>query len=150
MSEYEISVTVDAGDDTEDALRSLLRWIGNDDELSRTVRARVVTGGPAGEPTGPRQMGGGTFDVVQLLVSSALSAGALSVSVLQWREARRRPTALVLRRGTLELEIPAGSPHDEATVRALTALVAGAPTPLPAPLPSAATTTENRADEQPA
>ena len=95
------------GDDTpdvwEDELRSLLRWLRDDDGLARQLEGHMR----AGKAPEPGHMGTG-FDVLQLALGSGLSAGSLAVSVLQWRDALRgsRPT-ITLRRGDITVEIPA-------------------------------------------
>ncbi|RKE22351.1 effector-associated constant component EACC1 [Streptomyces sp. TLI_171] len=148
MPEFEISIAVadrDGGDDAGEALRSLRDWIVLDEDLAGAVRTGWATGGPAV----PGRMGGGLFDVLQLAIGSSLSAGALAVSILQWRDARRKPATLRLRRGDLELEVPAGGPYDAAAVRALTALLAADPTAAAA-APAAPAASESSADEHPA
>ncbi|WP_066956024.1 effector-associated constant component EACC1 [Streptomyces lushanensis] len=102
-SELEVRVVADGHPEGgEEDLRSLLRWVDADESLRHEVRGRLI--GSAALPRG--SMGTG-LDVLQLLIGSALSGGALAVSVLQWRDSRRRRPGLVLRRGSIEVEIPA-------------------------------------------
>ncbi|MEK8173249.1 hypothetical protein NKH77_43100 [Streptomyces sp. M19] len=65
------------------------------------------------------------FDILQLALGSGLSTGALVVSVLQWRDARRTRPALTLRRGAVEVIIPADEPVDGETVRRAIAMLDG-------------------------
>jgi hypothetical protein len=119
----------------EDDLRSLLRWLRADETLAGLSAGRIRDGGPPQ----PGTMGL-AFDVLQLTIGSGLSAGALAVSVAQWRDARRRPPGITLRRGRTTVEIPATGPVDVAALtRALQVLGAQpAEVPLPAAAPQAA------------
>jgi hypothetical protein len=119
----------------EDDLRSLLRWLRADETLAGLSAGRIRDGGPPQ----PGAMGL-AFDVLQLTIGSGLSAGALAVSVAQWRDARRRPPGITLRRGRTTVEIPATGPVDVvALTRALQVLGAQpADVPLPAAAPLAA------------
>ncbi|MBN6543455.1 effector-associated constant component EACC1 [Actinacidiphila bryophytorum] len=118
-----------------DDLRSLLRWLRADETLTGLSAGRIRDG----EPPQPGAMGL-AFDVLQLTIGSGLSAGALAVSVAQWRDARRRPPGITLRRGRTTVEIPATGPVDVAALaRALQVLGAQpADVPLPAAAPAAA------------
>ncbi|MBH5337947.1 hypothetical protein IHE55_25475 [Streptomyces pactum] len=125
-------VTVAVGDrhhpaDTEDELRSLLRWLDRDESLRDRVRGRI-RGNRAPEPGA---MGAG-FDILQLTIGSGLSVGALVVSVLQWRDARRTRPVLTLRRGGVEVVVPADGTADEETVRRVVALLGEGAGPGPA------------------
>ncbi|MEU8626808.1 hypothetical protein [Streptomyces sp. NPDC048669] len=111
MPEVEIRVAENEHPDgSEEDLRSLLQWVGADESLRHEVRGQL-----AGSTTAqPGSMGTG-FDVLQLLIGSGLSTGALVVSVLQWRDSRRNRPAITLRRGPVEVEIPvSGVPADVA------------------------------------
>jgi hypothetical protein len=121
MREIEIAVPEDgtAADGAEE-LRSLLRWLRQDETLGRAVQGTM---GQAGERI-PGAMGTG-FDVLQLVLGSALSGGSLAVSVLQWRDARRVRPALRIRRGEVVLEVPAGSQVDQRTAEAIARLLGG-------------------------
>ncbi|MBC9715629.1 hypothetical protein H9Y04_24090 [Streptomyces sp. TRM66268-LWL] len=105
--------------DPEETLRSLLRWVRDDESLTATVRADFA----AGARTAPGQMGGGAFDLVQFAVTGGLSTASLVLSVLQWQVARRRAPALVLRRGELTVEVTPEGARDEETVRKVIALL---------------------------
>ncbi|MFH8367089.1 hypothetical protein [Streptomyces sp. NPDC018031] len=119
----ELSVRVGGpGAEPEDELRSLLRWLRQDESLDRLVHGRVAG---EGAPV-PGAMGTG-FDVLQLVLGSGLSAGALAVSILQWRDARRTRPVLTLRRGALEVRLPADGSADAETVRRVVALLQEAP-----------------------
>ncbi|MFD7134819.1 hypothetical protein [Streptomyces sp. NPDC059894] len=113
---------------TEDDLRSLLRWLREDESVDLPVRP----GGAA--PLPPGGMGAG-FDVLQFAVSGSLSAASLVVSVLQWQTSRRRAPAVTLRRGDVEVLLTARAARDEETVRRLVVLLDGdtAPATLPGP-----------------
>lgn len=116
-----------AGGDTEEELRSLLRWLHADETLTRDVRGELGSS----VPPAPGHMTGGLFDLLQLAIGSGLSAGALAVSLLQWRDSRRRAPLLTLRRGAVEVEIGAGA--DDETVRRIVALLGQEPGPAPEP-----------------
>lgn len=113
---------------TEDDLRSLLRWLREDEALG--VRVHV-----GGAPPPPGVMGAG-FDVLQFAVSSGLATAALVVSVLQWQTSRRRAPAVTLRRGEVEVLLTAHAARDEQTMRRLVTLLDGAAEPDPAVLPA--------------
>lgn len=118
MTELEVRVAVTGQPDGgEDELRSLLRWLRADETLRYDVRGRLT----AGTAPAPGSMGA-AFDVLQLLIGSGLSAGALAVSVLQWRDSRRRRPGLVLRRGPVEVEISPDAAGSELAER-VTALM---------------------------
>ncbi|MFF3674049.1 hypothetical protein ACFYYS_08660 [Streptomyces sp. NPDC002120] len=108
----EIAVRIAETGDDEAALRSLLGWVHADETLAGTVRGR----GAAEGPPVPGGMGGG-FDLVQFAVSSGLSVGALVVSVLQWRASLRRPAAITLRHGGVEVLLDDRTAADPEAVR---------------------------------
>ncbi|MFD8382677.1 hypothetical protein ACFV2X_29915 [Streptomyces sp. NPDC059679] len=118
MAELRVSADGAVGADNEDELRSLLRWLREDESLERLVGGRVGAAGPAV----PGHMGTG-FDVLQLVLGTGLSSAALAVSILQWRDARRTRPALTLRRGDIEVDIPPEAAADEDTVRRIVALL---------------------------
>ncbi|SOD62657.1 hypothetical protein SAMN06297387_10730 [Streptomyces zhaozhouensis] len=105
----------------EDELRSLVRWLRTDESLAHGLVSRLE----ARRPAGGDEMGA-ALDVVALVLGSGLSAGALAVSVLQWRDARRSSRPLVVRRGAWEVRIPPGRPADEETLARLVALLEAA------------------------
>ncbi|MDT0342432.1 effector-associated constant component EACC1 [Streptomyces litchfieldiae] len=116
----EIRIHVVAGghpDGAEEDLRSLRNWLAADESLRREVRASLTASGPA--PAGAMGIG---FDILQLAIGSGLSAGALAVSVLQWRDSRRNRPGLVLRRGAIEVEIPADGVHPDTLERVIALL----------------------------
>ncbi|MEU2825196.1 hypothetical protein ABZ763_23735 [Streptomyces bacillaris] len=98
-------------------LRSLLRWVDAEESLRHEVRGRLASGTAAP----PGSMGTG-FDVLELLIGSGLSTGALVVSVAQWRESRRNRPAITLRRGAVEVEIPANGVSADMVERIVTLL----------------------------
>ncbi|MFD4869172.1 hypothetical protein [Streptomyces sp. NPDC058412] len=108
----EIAVHIAGTGDDEAALRSLLGWVHADETLAGAVRGR----GTAEGPPAPGSMGGG-FDLVQFAVSGGLSVGALVVSVLQWRASLRRPAAVTLRRGGVEVLLDDRTAADPEAVR---------------------------------
>lgn len=110
MTDLTVAVTGDEVD-TEDELRSLARWLREDESLAGHLRADV---GAAPAPAG--HMGTG-FDVLQLALGSTLSTAALVVSVLQWQLSRRRAPALVLSRGDVRVELSQEAARDEGTLR---------------------------------
>ncbi|WP_328461545.1 effector-associated constant component EACC1 [Streptomyces sp. NBC_00448] len=123
MVEIDVRTAGDPGDSAEDDLRSLLRWVRADENLAGRADGRVRDG----TPPQPGRMGG-AFDILQLSIGSGLSAGALLVSLLQWRDARHRPPAITLRRGRMTVEIPATPEVDAATLaRAVELLTAERP-----------------------
>ncbi|CAG6392089.1 Flagellar hook-associated protein flgK [Actinacidiphila cocklensis] len=134
--EVEVVLTLAAAGTAEDDLRSLLRWLRADESLAGRAAGRIRDGAPPQ----PGAMGL-AFDVLQLTIGSGLSAGALAVSLAQWRDARRRPPGITLRRGQTTVEIPASGPVDVAALtRALQFLGTQpqADLPLPAAAPLAA------------
>ncbi|WP_179500020.1 hypothetical protein [Streptomyces sp. WZ.A104] len=98
-------------------LRSLLRWVDAEDSLRHEVKGRIASGTTAP----PGSMGTG-FDVLELLIGSGLSTGALVVSVAQWRASRRNRPAITLRRGEVEVEIPANGVSADMVERIVTLL----------------------------
>ncbi|MBM9509296.1 effector-associated constant component EACC1 [Actinacidiphila acididurans] len=144
MVEIEVGLAAAVPEDTEDDLRSLLRWLRADESLAGRADGQVRDGAPPR----PGQMGT-AFDILQLTLGSGLSAASLVVSVLQWRDAHRRPPALVLRRGEATVEVPATGEVDAAAlVQAVVLLAeeppvmmpaaAAPPVPVAAPAPAAA------------
>ncbi len=119
------------GLDREDELRSLRRWLDEDESLDGALHTRLASG----TRTRPGEMGT-IIDVLSLAIGSGLSSGALAVSLLQWRDARRTRRTVVLRRGEIEIEIPATGPRDDgALARVIAGLLAPAPVPGSPPLP---------------
>ncbi|MGH4030569.1 effector-associated constant component EACC1 [Actinomycetota bacterium Odt1-20B] len=107
------------GADTEDALRSLLRWLHEDETLDGAVRGRLAD---RAAPV-PGHMGAGGFDILQLALGSGLSTAALVVSVLQWQLARHRAPALVLSRGELQVQVTPEGARDAETLRRVVELL---------------------------
>ncbi|MDT0319893.1 effector-associated constant component EACC1 [Streptomyces millisiae] len=118
MSEVEVLVE---GGEAEDRLRSLQDWLRADETLNGAVRARLAASGPA--EAGAMGIG---FDMLELMIGSGLSSGALAVSILQWRQAQRAARELTLRRGEVEVRIPvAAAAADGELVRRIVALLDG-------------------------
>ncbi|MGW7289790.1 effector-associated constant component EACC1 [Streptomyces sp. NPDC054847] len=107
----DLTVRVTATGDGEDALRSLLRWVHEDENLDGRARGRI---GAASAPE-PGSMGSG-FDLVQFAVASGLSTSALVVSVLQWRSSLRRPPAVTLSRDGVEIRLAKEAADDPETL----------------------------------
>jgi hypothetical protein len=109
----------DRPDGWEDELRSLLRWLREDEGLARQAEGRIHAG------TAPESGHMGTaFDILQLTLGSGLSAGSLAVSFLQWRDARRGNRLIItLRRGDTTVEIPAEGDVDAALLARVIGLV---------------------------
>ncbi|MFG3256435.1 hypothetical protein [Streptomyces sp. NPDC048172] len=141
MRELTVELRCPRVEDTEAELRSLVRWLRADEEVGRHLRARPT----ASSAPAPGEMGAG-FDLLQFAVATGLSGASLAVSLLQWREARRTPSVIRLRRGSLEVSIPPES-TDEETVRRLSALFEAPGEPPSAPAPG---TTDESADDAPA
>ncbi|MFI6701387.1 hypothetical protein ACIBJC_20880 [Streptomyces sp. NPDC050509] len=120
MPAYEVRVTGAAdGEGPEAELRSLLRWLTEDETLDRDVRGTVR----GREPLAPGHMGTG-FDLLQLAVGTAVSTASLVVSVLQWRTSRRHAApAVVLRRGGAEVELSGEAAADPETLRRVVELL---------------------------
>ncbi|MER5820582.1 hypothetical protein [Streptomyces californicus] len=116
MSEYELRLAPDSGEDAEEQLRSLLHWLREDENLGPGVRGTLCSTAPPGA----EDMGAG-LDLVALIAGSALSSGSLVFSVLEWRAGRRRAPALVVRRGRVEVRIPADGAVDAEELRRIVA-----------------------------
>ncbi|GHJ38875.1 hypothetical protein [Streptomyces sp. TS71-3] len=114
-------------EDTEDALRSLLLWVRQDENVPAGVRGRIAAGE---EP--PAGSMGAVLDLVEFAVGSGISAAALVVSVLQWRDGRRRAPAVILRRGEVEVLLPEGLANDTAALTRIVAVLDGEDPPAPA------------------
>ncbi|MDG9694617.1 hypothetical protein ACH4NS_25425 [Streptomyces mutabilis] len=111
----QIDVRVAGAADPEEELRSLLRWLRADEQTGRALHGELRSLGP----TDPEHMGT-LLDVITLVVTGGLSAAQLVVSIDQWRAARRSRPRVVLRRGTVEIEVTGA---EEATVRAVARLL---------------------------
>ncbi|GAA3138825.1 hypothetical protein ACFQ0X_35920 [Streptomyces rectiviolaceus] len=111
MTDLMVAVSGDEAD-TEEELRSLARWLHEDESLAGQLRGRVGAATPA-----PADHMGTGFDVLQLALGSTLSTAALVVSVLQWQLSRRRAPALVLSRGDVRVELTQEAARDEQTLR---------------------------------
>ncbi|MFJ4471228.1 hypothetical protein ACIP2X_27620 [Streptomyces sp. NPDC089424] len=122
---------VELGDSpqAEDDLRSLRRWLHDDEVVDG--HARVA----AGAPPALGAMGGTGFDALQLALGSGLSTASLVVSVLQWQTARRGAPAVTLRRGGVEVLLTKEMARDQEAVRGLVELLDTSVTPAPAPVP---------------
>lgn len=99
--------------DAEDALRSLLRWLHEDETLDGALRGEFT----ASAAPVDGHMGAGGFDILQLALGSGLSTAALAVSVFQWQLARKRAPAVVLSRGELRVEVTPEGARDTETLR---------------------------------
>ncbi|WP_369256733.1 hypothetical protein [Streptomyces sp. R35] len=95
------------GSDAENDLRSLTRWIAEDETLMSACSGTLHSSGP------PRSdhMGLG-FDILQLALASGFSAGSLAVSIAAWLDARRGSPRLRLRRGSIIVELSAETSDD--------------------------------------
>ncbi|MEV8594100.1 hypothetical protein [Streptomyces sp. NPDC052012] len=111
----QIDVRVAGVADTEQELRSLLRWLRADEEIGRALHGELRSSAP----TDPEHMGN-LLDLITLMVSGGLSAAQLVLSIDQWRAARRSRPRVVLRRGSVEIEVVGA---EEPTVRAVAALL---------------------------
>ncbi|MER6526940.1 hypothetical protein [Streptomyces sp. NPDC001508] len=100
----------------QDELRSLYRWLREDEEL-RSVRISLSGTGAA-----PGEMGS-ALDLIEVLLDNAWSAASLAVAVVAWRRSRPRAGRATLRIGQTEVEITG---DDEEQVRRLVALCADA------------------------
>lgn len=119
-AEIEVSLAAVVPDNAEDDLRSLLRWLREDESLKGQVRGRIRD---SASPM-PGSMGT-VFDIVQLTIGSGLSVGSLVVSFLQWRDARSHPPGITLRHGRTTVEISATGEIDaDSLTRALQFLTA--------------------------
>jgi Effector Associated Constant Component 1 len=100
-----------------DELRSLLRWLRDDEDL-RAARISARSAQPA-----PGEMGHG-LDLVQVLLepdglASAL-ATAVVTAVVTWLSTRRRKVKVRLRHGDREIEVEAAGPGNiEGTVKSV-------------------------------
>ncbi|MET9106879.1 effector-associated constant component EACC1 [Streptomyces zhihengii] len=112
----EIAVRLGDDGDAEEALRSLTRWVHEDESLGGRVRGRIL----ADAAPEPGSMGTG-FDLVQFAVGSGMSAAAVVVSVLQWRSSLRKPPGLTLTRNGVEVQVSAELAADDEVLRRLVA-----------------------------
>ncbi|AJC59737.1 hypothetical protein [Streptomyces sp. 769] len=118
MTDLDVRAATEPGGDPEEELRSLMRWLHEDEGLHRQVRGTLTASrGPQ-----PGEMGLG-FDLLQLALGTAVSGGSLAVSIFQWRDARRRAPELTLRAGEIEIRIPRDAAGDPETVRRIAALL---------------------------
>ncbi|WP_020117476.1 effector-associated constant component EACC1 [Streptomyces canus] len=113
----QIDVRVAGTADAERELRSLLHWLKADEETGRALHGELRSSGPAD----PEHMGT-LLDLITLVVSGGLSAAQLTLCIDQWRTARRTPPRVILRSGTVEVEVIGA---EEGTVRAIAALLNG-------------------------
>lgn len=116
---------IKTADGTEDELRSLLRWLHEDEDLE--VHGRV-----GGGLLPPGAMGAG-FDLLQLAVGGGLSTASLVFSVLQWQTSRRHAPTVTLRRGEVEVVLTPQTARDVEAVRTLAGLLDGASATFPTP-----------------
>ncbi|OON82125.1 effector-associated constant component EACC1 [Streptomyces tsukubensis] len=132
--------------DTEEELRSLLRWLRADESLHGTM---TVVAAPSAPPV-PDAMGAGGFDILQLAVTSGFSAAALAVSILQWKSSTRGSTRVRVRRGDIEVELTGELASDEEVRRVIRLLDGQVPGQVPETAPAAATGTVTAAPTAPA
>ncbi|MER5931432.1 hypothetical protein [Streptomyces sp. NPDC002054] len=123
MREFELRVddgaAGPAGRPAEDELRSLLRWLNEDDTVRAHTRGRLAGAAELDGMDG-RPMGTG-LDLLQLAVGSGLSTGSLVFAVLQWQASRRRPPALTVRRGAYEVTLTGAEATDPDALRRIVA-----------------------------
>lgn len=124
MPEVEVQVGRDGdgrewtGEELEEELRSLLRWLREDESLKRQVNGSLTGTAPR-----VKEHMGTLFDLLQLVIETGLSSGSLAVSLLQWRGSRRRRPPLTLRRGPVEVEISDATAADAETIARIVALL---------------------------
>ncbi|MGW4700697.1 effector-associated constant component EACC1 [Streptomyces sp. NPDC004285] len=111
-----IELAVPQATDTEEELRSLLRWLGADEGVGPGTHGRLI----GSQPHRSDHMGA-TLDLIALAVSGGVGAAQLAVAIAQWRGTRRPSRTVVVRHGALEVEVTDG---DEETVRRLAELLA--------------------------
>lgn len=118
MRELDVHITSNLHPEgAEEDLRSMLTWIDSDESLQHEVRGQLTN-----SVTAPAGTMGNELDVLQLAIGSALSSASLAVSMLQWRTSRRHRPGLVLRRGPIEVEIPADELHSDTAARIIALL----------------------------
>ncbi|MGW3007334.1 effector-associated constant component EACC1 [Streptomyces sp. NPDC001219] len=117
------------GDDGEagaaEGAVSLYRWLVAEPELRG--RARVSLGAEQPEPG---HMGGGTLDLVNVVLANGIALGSLITAVATWRGSRPRPPQIRLERDGVVVTLQDASP--EAVERVLRVWnESGAPAPAP-------------------
>ncbi|MFD8011298.1 hypothetical protein [Streptomyces sp. NPDC058955] len=113
-----IELAVPQATDTEEELRSLLRWLSADEGVGPGTHGRLTGSRPARS-----DHLGATLDLIALAVSGGVGAAQLGVAIAAWRGARRTSRTVVVRHGALEVEV---TDADEETVRRLAEVLAAA------------------------
>ncbi|MFG2729652.1 hypothetical protein [Streptomyces canus] len=113
----QIDVRVAGAADSEEELRSLLRWLKADEEVGPALHGELRSSEAA-----DREHMGTLLDLASLVVSAGLAAAQLALAIEQWRAARRTPPRVTLRRGQVEIEVTGAG---EQTVLAIAAMLDG-------------------------
>ncbi|MFI1483122.1 hypothetical protein [Streptomyces sp. NPDC020747] len=112
----EIRITMDgARHDTE--RRSLYKWLCDDRELRGVVEVAMVGSGPQ-EPDS--DVMGPCFEVIGIVLDTALQLGSLAVAIAAWRQGHTPRSTMVIERDGVRITLPEDRLDDaEALLRAL-------------------------------
>lgn len=108
----EFSVRV-VGPDDDHAVTSLYRWLVQDADVRRHATVSLP---PA--PRRPGDMGGGTIELIDVLLGNGIGLAGLVLAVVSWRRSRPRPPMTYIEHGDLRISVEDASPE---TIRALLA-----------------------------
>jgi len=85
----------------------LLRWLERDESVRRWSKD-VVPG-----PSNPEDMGDG-LQLIEVVLSNAISLGNLVVSIMSWREGRDKPAPLEITLGLTRITIDSAESSSDA------------------------------------
>jgi hypothetical protein len=109
-----VDIRLSVVDTDEDSVRSLLRWL-RDDDISR---AAIISAEDAGLDS-PEYMGG-ILEIVNVVLSNGISVGGLVIAIAGWRHSRREPVTVRIRRDDTVVELTGSSDNEiQAVIEAL-------------------------------
>ncbi|MEU8822872.1 hypothetical protein [Streptomyces sp. NPDC048636] len=102
----EIRIRTDEGDDGEESLLSLYRWLHEDMSLERTAEVELREA-----PTEEGAMGG-AWDTVDVVLTHATALSGLALAVATWRSTRPSAPPLTVERGGVTVTVHSDDPDE--------------------------------------
>jgi len=93
------------GDDGDQLLTSLYRWLAQDPEVTRD--AAIL---PVATPPAAGEMGG-AFEVINAVLTHTIALGGLALSCAAWRASRPHAPVLRIERNGVAVTVEDGSPE---------------------------------------
>ncbi|MFJ7206618.1 hypothetical protein ACIQWR_24190 [Streptomyces sp. NPDC098789] len=112
MEQYRVELNGEA-ESVERELRSLARWLRDDDAIRSTALVKLTQAPPR-----PGEMGT-AFDVVQLVVDSGFQLGNLALAYAAWRGTRPRSAVVTVEHRGRRVTLDTADPQEIARILAV-------------------------------